>query len=105
MDFTRLPEDIPYQIYKDHFSNESKYKKLQSILDSDESSRLDYIPLYEHLKNENILSDSYYVNYLQNKNKIFNTIFKHHYVDKKKYFVKLGKLESFSLSWLMYLYH
>ena len=56
-------------------------------------------------KAQNILSDSYYVNYLQNKNKLFNTIFKHHYVDKKKYFVKLDKLESFSLSWLMYLYH
>jgi len=105
INLNELPEDIVKKIYLEHFNYENKYTEIKNILDDKNSRSLNNLQLTNYFIKEKILKDVSFVQYLREKNKLFNEIYKMHYIDNKKQFVLMNKLESMCQYWLMYLYH
>ncbi len=105
INLNELPEDIVKKIYLEHFNYENKYAEIKNILDDKNSRSLNNLQLTNYFIKEKILEDVSFVQYLREKNKLFNDIYKMHYIDNKKQFVLMNKLESMCQYWLMYLYH
>jgi len=105
INLNELPEDIVTKIYLDYFNYENKYAEIKNILDDKNSRSLNNLELTNYFIKENILKDVSFVQYLCEKNKLFNEIYKIHYIDKNKQFMLMNNLESMCQCWLMYLYH
>ena len=105
INLNELPEDIVKKIYLDYFNYENKYAEIKKILDDKNSRSLNNLQLTNYFIKENILKDVSFVQYLREKNKIFDGTYKTHYIDNIKHFVLMNKLESMCQFWLMYLYH
>jgi hypothetical protein len=100
-----LPNDITNKIYYDYFYYDYLYNKIQNVLNSNDSQNLNYKPLRNLLISYNILNNTNFIIYLCNKNSIFKSIYSDHYIKIKNTFIHFKKIDSFSLSWLMNLYH
>lgn len=100
-----LPDDITNKIYYEYFYYDYLYNKIQNVLNSNDSQNLNYNPLRNLLIKYNILNNINIVTYLCNNNSIFKLIYSDHYIKNKNTFINFKKIDSFSLSWLMYLYH
>lgn len=98
-----LPLEIEKTIFNDHFKLNLSYIKLQNILECDESTKLNISKLLPYVNY--ILKNKEYIEFLSKKDKIFNLIYKDHFIEKRKCFVNLPTNKSLALSWLMYLYH
>lgn len=99
----KLPEDIRFTIYKEHFEPEYINEFIVKALDTLDSCSLntkDIRPLIPI-----ILSKKYLVSYLLSNNLTFKKIYNSHKINGKKYFELMNNGDSFALSWLMYLYH
>jgi len=105
INLNELPEDIVKKIYIDHFNYENRYTKIKNILDDEDSRSLNNTTLTNYFIKEKILEDLSFVQFLREKNEIFNEIYKIHYVDNIITFRLMNKLESMCQLWLMNLYH
>ena len=103
----QLPEDIIRVIYSDHFAPEviyeKKHKLLMNQIASPECQRLEYQRL--ELLVRSIMNDRSFCKFMCDRNQLFAKIFNDHFILIKKNFVRLNYIDSFSLSWLMHLYH
>ena len=84
-----LSQDLQNLIYFDYLQI--------NILNSNLCQQLNHFELSTMLKN--ILTHQQFVNYLKQNNRLFNDLLIIYY------FVNLELIDSFALSWLMYLYH
>ena len=99
----KLPYDIRRKIFVDHYLYNLKYEKLLNILKTEKCMCLDISELIIYVND--ILMDNYYINYIRNKNTIFDNIYTKHFINNDKCFVNLSINKSLALSWLMHLYH
>ena len=99
-----LPDDVSRHIYEEYFEAKTLCTEFLNLLLKDKRShRLEYthlIPITSHL-----LEHECAVQYLSKHCKVFNDMYKAHYIDKINYFAQASVLNSFVLSMLMYLYH
>ena len=91
-----LPQDIQYDII---------YDNLQIILKKKESIYLNNSELLEYFEKHKLIQNKKLIEFLCNKDQLFNDIYKNHYLENKISFKLMEKLESMCQSWLMYLYH
>jgi len=100
-----LPDNILRTIYDNYLSPDSVCNKLQTILESEESRRLNYFPLSEYLETV-VLKEPLVVEKLKKTNPLFLFIYKKEISQNSRTFTKFSnKYNSFALSWLMHLYH
>ncbi len=105
MIFDNLPIDLQKKIYIDHFELHDKYQKLCNVLILKKSMKLNYESLSDYLIQNKILDDKNFIEYMKDKNTIFNIIYNNHYIININHFKQLDVFDSFCLSWLTYLYH
>jgi len=102
---SRLPENIENKILYEHIIPYLILIKLNMILNSNDSKKLNYRMLYCYLK-YNVLSNKIVVKNLISNDNIFKTIYEKHIIRGEKTFVMIkDQIESMALSWLHYLYH
>jgi len=98
-----LPHSLQLDICNNFLVSKKLYNELMKEIESYRCMILDYEELAKIIKN--ILENNLIVNYLCKNNKIFNNIYTDHIVNNNKQFEKMSNINSFALSWLMYLYH
>lgn len=98
-----LPYILQLDICNNFLVSKKLYNELMKEIESYRCMILDYEELAKIIKN--ILENNLIVNYLCKNNKIFNNIYTDHIVNNNKEFKKMSNINSFALSWLMYLYH
>lgn len=99
-----LPDDVSRHIYEEYFEAKTTCKEfLKLLLNDNRSHRLEHKHLTEITGR--LIQHECAVEYLSKHCKVFNDMYKAHYIDKKKHFDNLNVLDSFVLSMLMYLYH
>jgi hypothetical protein len=99
-----LPDDVSRHIYEEFFEAKTTCTEFLNLLLKDvRSHRLEHKHLTEITGR--LIQHGCAVEYLSKHCKVFNDMYKAHYIDKKKYFLQLNVLDSFVLSMLMYLYH
>jgi hypothetical protein len=100
-----LPDDILRSIYDNYLSPQLVYDKLQNILKSKESQSLNYYPLGEYLENV-VFKEPLVIEKLKKEDSLFLFIYRTEIGQNIRTFVKFtNKYQSFSLTWLMNLYH
>ncbi len=104
-DIKKIPEDIKKKIFNEYFKHDLEYEKLDNILKNINSMKLNNKELIDYFEEKKILEDSSFIKYLQIKNTIFKNIYNDHYINNKKSFILMNKIESMCQCWLMYLYH
>lgn len=108
---TNLPEDIQKSIYNDYIKPDMIIIELNKILKSEESKKLNHIPLYLFLsnvvfKNDVVFNNEIVIKNLLSNDKIFKIVYEQHIIKKENTFVNFkDSINSMALSWLMYLYH
>jgi hypothetical protein len=100
-----LPQDIKTKIYLDNFQYDIIYDNLQIILKKKNSIYLNNSELLEYFEKHKLIQNKKLMEFLCNKDQLFNDIYKNHYLENKISFKLMEKLESMCQSWLMYLYH
>ena len=100
-----LPQDIETKIYLDNFQYDIIYDNLQIILKKKDSIYLNNSELLEYFEKHKLIQNKKLMEFLCNKDQLFNDIYKNHYLENKISFKLMEKLESMCQSWLMYLYH
>lgn len=98
-----LPDDVMRHIYEQYFVGIDACNTYLELLKSDESHSLIYSHLVEPTRR--LLEHPCAVEYLCSKHPIFKKMYIEHYIKNNKWFVLMGKLESFIVSILMHLYH
>lgn len=98
-----LPYSLQLDIYNNFLVSKKLYNELIKEIESYRCIKLNYEELAKIIKI--ILENNFIVNYLCKNNKIFNKIYTDHIVNNNKQFEKMSNINSFALSWLMYLYH
>ena len=99
-----LPEEVSRDIYNEYFEAKTTCTEFLNILLNDKRSHsLDHRHLTEITKR--LIQHECAVEYLRKHCKVFNDMYKAHYLDEKKYFVHMDVLDSFIISMLMHLYH
>ena len=99
-----LPDDVSRHIYEEYFEVKPMCTEfLNLLLEGKRSHRLEYAHLTEITSR--LIQHACAVEYLSKHCKVFNDMYKIHYIDKAKIFVQTNVLDSFVLSMLMYLYH
>jgi hypothetical protein len=103
----KIPIFLIKNIYEDHFEANIIYQKLISIIDSEESKKLNILPLFNFIKNifhKNIKNPTI-IPYICKNHKIFRIYYINHYVKIIKYFILMDIDHSFTASILMAIYH
>jgi len=101
----KLPSDLVKKIYTDYIKPELICRELNIILNSTESRDLSFEPLENFLRNH-VLPNSIVTKYLIKNNKIFQTIYKTHIINRQQTLVLFPDLvSSFAGCWIMYLHH
>ena len=98
-----LPDDVLRQMHEEYFFAKDTCDRYLISLSNDNSKRLQHKPLLE--PTEKILKNPYAVEYLRSKHIVFDQMYREHYIENKKGFVRLNMLESFVLSLLIWLHH
>ena len=99
-----LPDDVSRHIYEEYFEAKSTCKQFLNLLFNDKRShRLEHSHLTEITSR--LICHPCAVEYLRKHCKVFNDMYKAHYIDNNKYFEQCNVLHSFVLSMLVYLYH
>jgi len=99
-----LPDDVSRHIYEEYFEAKSTCSEFLNLLFNDKRSHsLEYSHLTEITSR--LIRHPCAVEYLSKHCKVFNNMYKAHYIDNNKYFVLMNVLDSFVLSMLFYLYH
>lgn len=98
-----LSHGLQYDIYNNFLVSKKLYNELMNEIKSLRCKKLEYYELSIIIKK--VLSDTVVVNYLHKNNNIFNNIYIKHIINNDKIFKKMNNIDSFSLSWLMHLYH
>jgi hypothetical protein len=102
-----LPENIRRYIFENYFAPniiyEKKYELLLRQVKSSECQSLKCSTLKTMLVTT--LDDLIFCKFICQRNSIFSKIYKQHYVENDKSFVRMNTIDSLTLSWLMYLYH
>lgn len=98
-----LPDDILRHMYEEYFVGKETCDIYLISLENENSKRLEHKPLLD--QTERLLKHPCAVEYLRRKHKVFDLIYKEHYIENKKGYVQLDMLESFVLSLLMWLHH
>jgi hypothetical protein len=99
-----LPHDVSRHIYEEYFEAKTTCKEFLHLLLKDKRSHsLEYNHLTEITKR--LIQHECAVEYLRKHCKVFNDMYKVHFINKEKKFVQMNVLDSFILSMLMYLYH
>ena len=105
----RLPEEVVLYIYKEFFEPDVYYQLYHRLVSKRDSIRLEieYIrPFLPH-----ILAKPHVVKYFSNKlitgnsYAYFESMYKRHKIEKRKYFSQMTQGDSLALSLLMCLYH
>ena len=106
---SQLPQDLKTHIYRQHlwFDVEKKPicdEVLTWLQKSEEAQRLS---LNKEIvkKVESLLKYELCIEYLRKHDNDFNRNYDYHYIQNRKHFVLMDKLDSFVLSILMYKYH
>jgi len=99
-----LPDDVSRHIYEEYFEAKSTCTEFLNLLLNDKRSHsLEHRHLTEITSR--LIQHACAVEYLSKQCKVFNDMYKAHYINNDKYFVQLNVLDSFVLSMLFYLYH
>ena len=99
-----LPDDVSRHIYEEYFEAKSTCKEFLNLLLKDKRSHhLEYKHLTEITKR--LIQHECAVEYLRKHCKVFNDMYKAHFINKVNYFAQMNVMDSFILSMLMYLYH
>ena len=106
---SQLPQDLKTHIYRQHlWFDVEKKPECNMILDwfqkSEEAQRL---ILNEDIvkRVESLLKNKICIEYLRKHDNDFNRNYDYHYIQNRKHFVLMDKLDSFVLSILMCKYH
>ena len=102
----KLPIDIVKIIYINYIKPSLICTELNIILKSYESQKLNNIPLYDYLINNNILQNKIVIKYLLKNDEIFHNIYQDHIINEIQTFEQFPDIiSSLAACWLMYLYH
>ena len=103
----KIPLVLIKNIYKDHFEPNIIYQKMLSVINSEESKKLNIIHLFNFVKiifQKNINNPTI-IPYIYKNHKIFRTYYIEHYIKRVKIFIKMDIDNSFAACILMSLYH
>ena len=96
--------DIYVNTYYDNSNYDNMYKELKQILQQSASS-LDNSKLVDYFNRCNLIYNNGFIEYICDKDDVFNQIYTSHYVKCDQSFKLMTCLQSMCQSWLMYLYH
>jgi hypothetical protein len=98
-----LPHSLQLDIYDNFLVSKKLYNELMEELKSYRCIKLNHEELSKII--EKVLENNLILKYLRKNNKIFNNIYICHIINNNKNFKNMSNINSFALSWLMYLYH
>lgn len=98
-----IPEDLQNHIYNDYFLLKNDCDKVLKWLNENSSLNKNISEIYHIVSN--LLNSSVAVEYLIKQNNDLKTSYNYHFIEDKKHFVLMNKVESFITSTLMYMWH
>ena len=105
----QLPQDLKTHIYQQHlwFDVEKKPECIMVLEWFQKSEEAQRLILNEDIvkRVESLLKNKTCVEYLRKHDNDFKRNYDYHYIQNRKHFVLMDKLDSFVLSILMYKYH
>ena len=98
-----LPEDLKNHIYNEYFLLKNDCDKVLEWLNENSSLKKNISEIYDIVSN--LLESPIAVEYLIKQNKYLKSSYNYHFIEYKKHFVLMNKVESFITATLMYMWH